>query len=133
MRTIAALLAATILTASAIAAEPVFDAARVSQDVKTLSSDAFEGRGPATRAEVKTIDFITTQMKAAGLKPGGPGGKWTQDVPLLMSDIVGAPKISLTMGGTTRPLTQGQEIAARAALNGQTSVDLRSAPLVFVG
>ncbi len=133
MRTIAALLAATILIAPAIAAEPAFDVARVTQDVKILSSDAFEGRGPATAGEVKTIAFLTAQMKAAGLQPGGPNGTWTQDVPLLMSDIVGTPKVALTMGGATRALTQGEEIAVRAALTGQTQVDLKSAPLVFVG
>jgi Zn-dependent M28 family amino/carboxypeptidase len=126
-------LLATVLAAPLLAAGPAFDAQRVTQDVKTLSSDAFEGRGPATAGETRTVDFIAAQMKAAGLQPGGPGGKWTQDVPLLMSDIVGTPKLSLTIGGTTRALTQGEEIAARAALNGQAQVDIKSAPLVFVG
>jgi Zn-dependent M28 family amino/carboxypeptidase len=135
MRRLAALLAATALLAPALAlaAAPAFDPARVSQDVKTLSSDAYEGRGPATPAETKTIDFISGQMKAAGLQPGGPGGKWTQDVPLLKSDIVGSPKLSLTLGGAPRALSQGEEIAVRAALGGQTRVDIAGAPLVFVG
>jgi Zn-dependent M28 family amino/carboxypeptidase len=133
MRTIAALLAASALIAPASSAPPVFDANRVTQDVKVLSSDAYEGRGPATAGETKTIAFISEKMKAAGLQPGGPGGKWTQDVPLLMADIVGTPKISITIGGTARALTQGEEIAARAAVTGQSKVDIASAPLVFVG
>jgi hypothetical protein len=132
MRLALSLLAATVLTSAAIAA-PVFDTARISGDVKVLASDAFEGRGPATAGEVKTIDFIAHQMQAAGLKPGGPGGKWTQDVPLLMTDIVGAPRLSIMAGGSQRALTQGQEIAVRAALDGKTQIDLKSAPLVFVG
>src|SRR3546814_6097214 len=76
-----------------------FDVPRVSQDVKTLSSDAYEGRGPATRAETKTIAYIISQMKAAGLQPGGTptqgGRQWTQEVPLLKSDIIGTPVVSL--------------------------------------
>jgi Zn-dependent M28 family amino/carboxypeptidase len=132
MRLTLGLLAATFLTA-AVSAGPVFDTARISGDVKVLASDAFEGRGPATAGEVKTVDYISKQMQAAGLKPGGPGGKWTQDVPLLMTDIVGTPKLSITAGGSPRALTQGQEIAVRAALDGKTQIDLKSAPLVFVG
>ncbi|MET0372906.1 MAG: M28 family metallopeptidase [Rhizorhabdus sp.] len=131
----ATLLAATSLIAStqSHAVSPIFDTARVSQDVKTLSDDSFEGRAPATAGETKTVDFISRQMKAAGLQPGGPGGRWTQDVPLLKSDIIGAPKLSMTIGGAARALSQGNEIAVRAALTGQDKVDLKAAPLVFVG
>ena len=34
---------------------PRFDPARLSKHVKILGSDAFEGRGPATRGETKTV------------------------------------------------------------------------------
>jgi len=134
MRAIATLLTATALSASiAAAAPPSFDMARLNEDVKTLSSDAFEGRGVDTPGETKTIAYISAQMKAAGLQPGGPGGKWTQDVPLLKSDIVGAPSLTLTMGGSAKPLTQGTEITVRAATNGQKAIDFKGVPLVFVG
>ena len=66
--------------------------------MKTLGSDAFEGRAPATRAEQKTVDYLIAQFKQAGLQPGGAvvNGKrsWTQPVPLLKSDIVGTPLAS---------------------------------------
>ena len=103
---------------------------------KVLASDAFEGRGPATPAETKVIDYVTHQMQAAGLQPGGQmrGGKrsWTQDVPLLRADIAD-PKVSITSGGAAMQLTQGQQIAVRAALDGSHAVSLKDAPLVFVG
>ena len=117
----------------AMAAPPRFDVARVGADIKTLSSDEYEGRGPATRAEVKTIDYIAAQMKAAGLKPAGPNGSWFQDVPLRMSNITGTPTVSMTIGGAAQPLTQGSEIAVRAAETGQSSVSFADLPLVFVG
>ena len=125
-------------TSAAFAASaPTFDPKHLSDDVKTLSSDAFEGRGPATRAETKTVDYVVSQMKAAGLSPGGDPGNgkraWTQDVPLLRAEIKGTPKLDVTVAGKDESLTQGNEIAVRAAMDGSKSVAIRNAPLVFVG
>jgi Zn-dependent M28 family amino/carboxypeptidase len=122
---------------AAAPAAPTFDPHRLSEDVKTLSSDAFEGRGPATEGETKTIEFVVSQFKAAGLQPGGDlkNGKreWTQAVPLLQSDIAGSPSLSFTVNGKAEPLTQGKEIAVRSALDGSKAVTIKNAPLVFVG
>ncbi|MDB5908131.1 MAG: peptidase [Massilia sp.] len=116
---------------------PKFDGQRLSQEVKTLSADAFEGRGPNTAAETKTVDYLIAQFKAAGLKPGGDlvgsTRRWTQDVPLGRFVIKGPLEVSLNDGKTTQSLTQGKEIAVRAAMNGAKSVDFTNAPLVFVG
>jgi hypothetical protein len=90
---------------------PTFDAQRLSAEVKTLSSDAFEGRGPATAGETKTIDYVVAQMKAAGLEPGGDlvAGKrqWTQAVPLARFQITGTPGIAVNVDGKPQKLTQG--------------------------
>ncbi len=116
---------------------PTFDKQRLSDIDKTLASDAFEGRGPATPGETKTIDYVIAQMKAAGLQPGGDlkdGQRaWTQAVPLLRTEIIGSPTLTLDLGGTAEPLVQGQQIAVRAPMDGSTSVDISKAPLVFVG
>jgi len=116
---------------------PVFDAKRLSEEVKTLSSDAFEGRGPATTGETKTVAYVTEEMKAAGLIPGGDlkDGKrtWTQAVPLLRSVIKGTPKLGVAIGGKTQSLTQGEEISVRAPMDGSKSVAIKAAPLVFCG
>jgi Zn-dependent M28 family amino/carboxypeptidase len=126
--------AALLLPAGARAADPQFDAARLSAHVRTLSSDAFEGRGPATAGETKTVAYLIEQMRSAGLQPGGTAGAdgkrgWTQDVPLLRSSIEGAPSISIN----GKAMTQGEQIAMRAALTGQKSVSIKDAPLVFAG
>jgi Zn-dependent M28 family amino/carboxypeptidase len=132
-------------SAIAVAAVPLmaastgsFDPARLSQIDKTISSDAFEGRGPATRAEQKTVDYIIAQFKAAGVQPGGDlvNGKrqWTQAVPLLKSEWSSAPQFTLSLGnGQTIPLTQGDQIALKAPLNGDHSLNLANVPLVFAG
>ncbi len=131
------LLAFSITTALFAADAPAIDPHRLSADVKTLSSDAFEGRGPDTPGETKTIAFMVSQFKAAGLQPGGDlkNGKraWTQAVPLLRTEIVGTPSLSVNVGGQAQALTQGEQIALRAPMDGSKSVSLADAPLVFVG
>ena len=134
------LLSALIMSAcsSTLAKEiPAFSTERLSGEVKMLSSDAFEGRGPATPGETKTIDYVVAQMKAAGLQPGGDlkEGKraWTQAVPLLRTEIIGKPELSLMLGDQHEVLSQGEQIAIRAPMDGATSVDIKDAPLVFVG
>lgn len=125
------------VSSALMAATPKFDGARISADVKELASDAYEGRSPATAGEAKTIAFLSKQFASAGLQPGGDlkDGKrlWTQAVPLLKGDIVGTPSLALSSKGKPQSLTQGQEIAVRAAMNGASEVDIQNAPLVFLG
>ena len=116
---------------------PVFDPQRLSRDVKVLSSDAFEGRGPDTAGETKTVDYLVEQFKAAGMQPGGDltGGKrsWTQDVPLGRFEIKGPVQLTLVDAKGSRQLVQGEDMAVRASMSGAKQVDFKNAPLVFVG
>ncbi len=131
------------LAASAIALVPFASASaqvsaqRLSDVDKFISSDAFEGRGPATRAETKTIDYIAQQFREIGLQPAGDtvNGQrsWFQTVPLLKSEWSAAPQATMTLGGKSVTLTQGQEIAARSPTNGMKGLDLNQVPLVFAG
>jgi Zn-dependent M28 family amino/carboxypeptidase len=136
-RCLASAIALCLPLVASAADAPKFDAKRLSDEVKMLSSDAFEGRGPATPGETKTVAYVIGQMKQAGLQPGGDlkNGKrsWTQAVPLLRSEIVGTPKASVDVGGKSQALTQGNEIALRAAMDGSKAVAIKDAPLVFVG
>ena len=130
---------ASALVAAAASAQPspTFDPQRIKQHVQTLSADSFEGRGPATRGEQKTVDYLIAQFKAAGLQPGGEivNGKrqWTQRVPLLKSDIAGTPQLQFRTPAGTTVLTQGEQIAVRSPLNGQKQVVLDNVPIVFAG
>ena len=141
MRTAFAVIALLCSAApAAMAAPPTagIDAARLSAHVKGLASDAFEGRGPATEGEKKTIAYLTEQFKAAGVQPGGDLGKdgkraWTQNVPLGRFEIKGPVAASLTVGGQTQALTQGEQIAIRAAQTNVDRVDIKDAPIVFAG
>ncbi len=135
--------ASAALTMTTWAAAPLgVDANRLSRHVKVISGDDYEGRGPATRAEKKTIAYIISQFKADGLKPGGdflvPGGKdgkrgWTQAVPLGRFEIKGPIKAAFTSAGQVQPVTQGNEVSLRAAQTNVDRVSIKDAPVVFAG
>ncbi|ASK95421.1 M28 family peptidase [Xanthomonas campestris pv. merremiae] len=137
MKRVAVGLLAMAVSTALMAAAPSFDGARISRDVKELASDAYGGRGPATAGEEKTIAYLSKQFAEAGLQPGGDlaNGKraWTQAVPLRRADIVGTPTIAVQSAGQPQTLTQGKQIAIRAALDGSSTVEIANAPLVFVG
>ena len=114
-----------------------FSPRRLSSHVQELGSDAYEGRGVNTPAETKTVNYIIDQFRSAGLEPGGDlvGGKrkWTQDVPLLQSELTGDPVVTVQTPSGPLNLIQGNEIAVRAPQNGQNQIRIANAPLVFVG
>ena len=116
------------LVALLVAAAPSpIDPNRIKADVRTLSSDAFLGRGPGEVGEAKTIDFLTHSFAAAGLEPGGENGGWTQSVPLVRLDR--QPDARITVGG--RQLTIGRDVSLTLRNAGAWSID--GAPLVFAG
>ena len=129
-----------LIALPALAEPPVpgggVSAGALSEHVRVISSDAFEGRGPATPAEARTLDYIIGQFKKEGLQPGGdskgPWGAWVQDAPLNRFEVTGPVTLSLTAGGVTTPLTQGVEAVVQTLVP-VDHVAIKDAPLVFVG
>lgn len=127
MRMIVALLAGLPVPVLADPVPPV--ETPVLRDVmKTLASDAFEGRAPATPAERKTTDYIIAQFARAGLKPGNHG-KWLQAVPTVHITPVHVSGLKI---GSLPPFEQGRDFV----INGyretsHTAID--QSELVFVG
>ncbi|HEY8574051.1 M28 family metallopeptidase [Phenylobacterium sp.] len=128
---------ACILASPSLAADAAIDVGRIARDIQVLSSDEFEGRGPATAGEKKTVAYLIEQMKNAGLEPGGDlkGGTraWTQDVPLSRSVTKGAVTATVRAGGETQTWTQGEQIAIRASQVSGNRLTIKDAPVVFVG
>ena len=60
-----------------LALDPAFKsitADGIFQHIKVLASDEYEGRGPGTPGEEKTVAYLTGQLREMGLKPGNPDG-----------------------------------------------------------
>ena len=131
---VACVLATALLTACSGRGAPAakIDPQRMSDDIRALSADAFEGRGPATPAEPKVIDYLVSRFKAMGLQPGGENGGWTQAVPLERFQVTGPVKLSLSLNGQARDLQQGQDVVVETLLP-VDRVSISKAPLIFVG
>jgi len=104
----------------------------VAAHLRTLSSDAFEGRAPATAGEDRTVAYLIEQFRKAGLQPAGEDGGWTQAVQLDRTTIDGEVVMSVSNGSGKRALKQGEDAVVQTLRPGKR-VHLENAPLVFVG
>ncbi|PXA84368.1 peptidase M20 [Nostoc sp. 3335mG] len=128
----AALLAAAALPLLVAAAPAPVTPAELSATVKEIASEPYQGRAPGTPGETKTIDYLVGRLKALGLQPAGPGGQWTQTVPLI-HNVAGAPaRLEVRVGGGTLDPVVGKDIAPGTALEAKRVV-VSNAPMVFVG
>jgi Zn-dependent M28 family amino/carboxypeptidase len=94
---ISGVLVAGCATPPAAPVMPVFPADQLAADIKTLASDEFEGRRPATAGEEKTVAFIENAYRAAGLKPG-VGDGYRQPVPFV--ELTTRASDTLHVGGS---------------------------------
>ena len=76
---------------------------RMLADIRTLSSDEFQGRGPASKGEELTIQYLQHQFRTIGLEPGNPDGTYLQSVRLV--GITADPNMKLSLTGHGRSFT----------------------------
>ena len=102
------------LLAVPAAAQPssaaAIDAVNLTQTVRTLASDQFQGRAPGTIGEERTIGYLIGRLQALGLEPAGTGGGWTQPVPLLHTRLGTPATLGFDRKGARAPLTFGTDI-----------------------
>lgn len=125
--------AAALLLAAGSALAQDFSAERISNDIRTISADSFQGRYPGTEGERLTLAWLQAQYEAMGLEPGGPNGQWLQPVTLKrFTPVAGATASWTGPDGASHPLAVGSDVTLRAVTNdGKASV--ANAPVVFVG
>ncbi len=108
------------------------DSRRLSDIVKVLASDEFEGRAPGGPGEEKTIAFLIDQFESLDLEPGGVDGTWTHSVPLIHSQLALDGNLSVSAGNASQTWQQGVDVAV-STVRAVESVVIVGAPLVFVG
>ena len=99
--------------------------------VEILSSDAFEGRGPGTAGEDKTVEYIKAQMQRIGLQPG-MDGQWFQTVPMVETTATDGTTLDIDVGGKQQVLKAGDDMVI-GTRSGKTEVKIDASQLVFVG
>jgi len=105
-------------------------AADLTQHIKTLSSDEYEGRGPGTKGEELSVKYISEQFQRLGLKPGNPDGTYVQKVPL--AGFTAQPTASFTAGAKTLNLNFPQDYVAVSRRYVPES-KVENSDIVFVG
>jgi Zn-dependent M28 family amino/carboxypeptidase len=97
------------------------------QDIKVLASDKFAGRGPLTKGETLTINYLAKKYQEVGLT-GGAHGKFFQEVP--MAQITPDQDMVLKIGSLH--LKAGTDFTARTnQINPE--IHLNNSEIVFVG
>lgn len=125
--------AATWLAVASPGLAQDFSAATLSEGIRTISADAYQGRYPGTEGERMVLSWLQGQYEAMGMEPGGPDGQWLQHIELKRyTPVAGATASWTGPDGQAHALTPGTDIVLRADSNdGQASV--RNAGLVFAG
>ncbi len=108
------------------------DPARLSETVRVLASDEFEGRAPGTPGEEKTVAYLIERFSALGLEPGGEDGGWSQAVPLFRTQIQSPAQVTLAIGDGQIAWGQASDIEVSTTRPVQ-SIAIDQAPVVFVG
>ncbi len=132
------LAAAILLTGAAPPREgPLADALQsvspeaILRHIKVLAGDEYEGRGPGTAGEEKTIAYLTGKLRSMGLKPGNPDGSFLQNVPLVgfqSTRVAG----SFQAGGRTIALEFPRNFVAMPGKAGEEP-RINGSEVVFVG
>jgi Zn-dependent M28 family amino/carboxypeptidase len=105
--------------------------AAIAEHVRVLASDEFEGRAPGTRGEERTLEYLRTAFRSAGLEPWRPEG-YEQEVPLVEAKIAGAPRVTMRLRGKPFAPALREGYVPRLGHPAER-VDLRKSKLVFAG
>ncbi len=122
---------ATAPATTAHAFAPAINEADFAEMVKALSSDEFEGRGPGSPGEEKTVAYLEAQMKRIGLQPGN-NGSYFQDVPMVETTASEGTVLKLESNGKSRDLAFGADFVA-GTRTGQAEVKVEGSEMIFVG
>jgi Zn-dependent M28 family amino/carboxypeptidase len=100
---------------------------RITEDIKTLASDEFEGRLPTTKGEELTLDYLTSELKKAGVQPGN-NGSFFQEVDLIQ--ITAQDDMTLRMGENEFAYKENMVVGSKREVD---TVTLEDSEVVFLG
>ena len=101
-------------------------------DVKFLADDLLEGRAPSTHGGNLAAQYVATRFKLLGLRPGGEGGTYDQQVTIVESRVDASAGVTVTGGsGAADHLKPTDEVVTWTGVEEpDVAVD---ADVVFVG
>ena len=106
--------------------------ADISKHIQILASDEFEGRGPSSPGEVKTVNYLVDAYKKIGLKPGIEES-YFQEVPLVAISPDPTTTIIISGGdGDDLSLNYNKDMMVWTT-QVQEEVSVENAEMIFVG
>ncbi len=101
------------------------------KDTEILSSDAFEGRAPASPGGEKTISYIRSRFMEAGLMPGN-GDSFFQPVPLLETEGSAFSPLTVTGDGFSYDFQYLDDMVA-CTYRLEEEIGINQSEMIFVG
>jgi hypothetical protein len=130
--------AAMVLLAASCGEDPVLTAAldlmtaeELAAHVEILSADSFEGRGPSSVGEERTLAYLQEQFRAIGLEPGN-GDSYLQEVPLVSIAARPSAQLTITGNGRTTRWRYGRDFMAWTTRVVNRS-SINASEMIFVG
>jgi Zn-dependent M28 family amino/carboxypeptidase len=124
--------APTLVTPAQKKAAESIRAETLRADIRFLSSDLLEGRGPATTGDRLAQAYIASRMEALGLLPGAPGDSFFQAVEVVGIKSQAPPTVRVTRGGDGVDLRFYEDYVAFSGIEAPQS-RIENAEIVFVG
>lgn len=120
------------LTGCNTAEQDTYPFKNLETNIQTLSSDAFEGRAPATPGGRKTVEYIESEFERIGLKPA-VNGSYRQAVSLY--EITGSDFSDLKIAKNNNVLQSLKYLDDMVVTSSRTAeaIDIKNSELVFVG
>jgi Zn-dependent M28 family amino/carboxypeptidase len=101
-------------------------------DVRFLSSDLLEGRGPSTRGDRLAEQYIASRFEAIGLQPGAGDGSWRQPFDLVAVEPRCPDVLRVTRDADHVDLRFPEDYVAASGVQAEEA-RLDDAEIVFVG
>lgn len=103
----------------------------IKSHIAVLADDSLQGRRPFTIGETKTVNYISSALKKAGVGPGN-GESYIQKVPMI--EITSTPSKNMEINGGKEKLTfKAVEDFVAFTRREQPTIQLKDSPLVFAG
>lgn len=109
-----------------------FSASALSDQIRHIASDEFEGRYPGTVGEEKTLAWLQSQYEGMGLLPGGRDGQWLQQIELLRLTPIEGTTAAVTLADGKVQALDAEQIVLRA-MNTNGAGIVENATVVFAG
>src|SRR6476659_95983 len=100
--------------------------------IKVLASDQFEGRAPGTKGEELTVQYLESEFKSLGLKPGNTDGTYIQRVPLVGITATETRPMTIAKNGVNTTLKWRDEVVAWSK-HVADSASIADSDVIFAG